>query len=288
MGRAGLLEKPQGPSCRPRDTLIVVRKALRKMKFSANLSFLFQEHKDLKDRYKAAKKAGFQCVETGFPYSVPAQELAKLCQEEGLQQVLINTFPGDNLGFGGRVGEEGQFLESLKRSLEYCTSLDCHLLHIMAGRKKEGVSRETALMTFKSNLEAALPLLKAAKVVGLSEPINPYSVPNYNMDNYEDAVHLVKDLDSPWLTLQLDIFHLQQIKGNITRNIKDFLPIVGHVQIAQVPGRGEPDSAGEVNYRNVLATLDGQGYQGWVGLEYTPVGNTEEGLQWVNQWGYEL
>merc|ERR1712013_444169 len=109
-------------------------KALRKMKFSANLGFLFQEHMDLKDRYKAAKKAGFQCVETGFPYSVPAQELAKVCQEESLQQVLINTFPGDNLGFGGRVGEEVQFLESLKRSLEYCTSLDCHLLHIMAGR----------------------------------------------------------------------------------------------------------------------------------------------------------
>ena len=102
-----------------------------------------------------------------------------------------------------------------------------------AFRKKEGVSRETALMTFKSNLEAALPLLKAAKVVGLIEPINPYSVPNYNMDNYEEAVHLVKDLDSPWLTLQLDIFHLQQIKGNITRNIKDFLPIVGHVQVCE-------------------------------------------------------
>ena len=95
----------------------------------------------------------------------------------------------------------------------------------------EGVSREAALQAFKSNLEAALPLLKEAKVVGLIEPINPYSVPNYNMDNYEDAVQLVKDLDSPWIRLQLDVFHLQQIKGNITRNIKDLLPIVGHVQV---------------------------------------------------------
>ena len=85
--------------------------------------------------------------------------------------------------------------------------------------------------TFKSNLEAALPLLKAAGVVGLIEPINPYSVPNYNMDSYEDAVQLVKELNSPWVRLQLDVFHLQQIKGNITRNIKDLLPIVGHVQV---------------------------------------------------------
>jgi len=258
------------------------------MKFSANLSFLFQEEKDLKDRYKAAKQAGFRCVETGFPYSVPANDLAQACKEEGLQQVLINTFPGDNLGFGGRVGEQHQFMESLKKSLEYCTLLDCHLLHIMAGRKMEGESRETALQAFKSNLEAALPLLKEAKVVGLIEPINPYSVPNYNMDNYEDALQLVKDLDSPWIRLQLDVFHLQQIKGNITRNIKDLLPIVGHVQIAQVPGRGEPDSDGEINFKHVLATLESLNYQGWVGLEYSPVGRTEDGLQWINQWNYSL
>jgi len=258
------------------------------MKFSANLSFLFQEQKDLKDRYAAAKQAGFSCVETGFPYSVPAKELAQVCKEEGLQQVLINTFPGDNLGFGGRVGEEDQFMESLKRSLEYCTLLDCHLLHIMAGRQMEGVSKETAMQTFKSNLEAALPLLKAARVVGLIEPINPYSVPSYNMDSYEDAVQLVKDLNSPWVRLQLDVFHMQQIKGNITRNINDLLPIVGHVQIAQVPGRGEPDSDGEVNFKHVLATLESLNYKGWVGLEYSPVGKTEEGLQWINQWNYSL
>ena len=95
----------------------------------------------------------------------------------------------------------------------------------------EGVSKETAMQTFKSNLEAALPLLKAAGVVGLIEPINPYSVPSYNMDSYEDAVQLVKDLNSPWVRLQLDVFHMQQIKGNITRNINDLLPIVGHVQV---------------------------------------------------------
>ena len=95
----------------------------------------------------------------------------------------------------------------------------------------EGVVKEAAMKTFKSNLEAALPLLKAAKVVGLIEPINPYSVPNYNMDSYEDAVQLVKDLDSPLVRLQLDVFHLQQIKGNITRNVKELLPIVGHVQV---------------------------------------------------------
>ena len=93
------------------------------------------------------------------------------------------------------------------------------------------MSKEAAMKTFKSNLEAALPLLKAAKVVGLIEPINPYSVPNYNMDSYEDAVQLVKDLDSPWVRLQLDVFHLQQIKGNISRNVKELLPIVGHVQV---------------------------------------------------------
>ena len=150
----------------------------------------------------------------------------------GLEQVLINTFPGDNLGFGGRPGEEQEFLSSLRKSLDYCTALDCRRLHIMAGRKVEGVAREEARDTFRRNLEAALPLLEAAGVVGLLEPINPWSVPNYNMDNYLDAKELVTGLSSPWLRLQLDVFHLQQIQGNVSRNIKELLPIVGHVQVS--------------------------------------------------------
>ena len=93
------------------------------------------------------------------------------------------------------------------------------------------VRKGEVLKTFKSSLPEALPLLKLAKMVGMIESINPYSVPNYNMDNYEAVIQLVKDLDSPWVRLQLDVFHLQQIKGNITRNIKDLLPIVGHVQV---------------------------------------------------------
>jgi len=258
------------------------------MKFCANLNFMFLEHSDLRDRYRAAQAAGFTGVEVGFPYSVPVTDLAQVRLELGMEQVLVNTFPGDTLGFGARAGEEEQFKESLVRSLEYCQALDCHRLHIMAGRKVEGGSREEAMETFRSNLETSLPLLEKAGVVGLLEPINQFSVPGYILDNYSDAVSLVEGLASPWIRLQLDIFHLQQIEGNVSRRIQELLPLVGHIQIAQVPDRGEPDSPGELNYRFLLSLLEKLNYKGWVGLEYKPLMKTETGLSWVEQFGYSL
>jgi len=237
----------------------------------------------LKDRYRAAKAVGFTGVEVGFPYSVPVTDLAQLKHELKLEQVLVNTFPGDSLGFGARIGEEELFKESLEKSLEYCVQLHCHKLHIMAGRRVEGVTREEAMEIFRSNLETALPLLEKAGVVGLLEPINQFSVPNYNLDNYTDAVSLVEGLNSPWLRLQMDLFHLQQMEGNMTRRIQELLPLVGHIQIAQVPDRGEPDSPGELNYRYLLSLLEKLNYKGWVGLEYKPVMKTETGLSWVEK-----
>jgi len=258
------------------------------MKFSANLSFLFPEFASLEERYQAASYAGFRGVEVAFPYSVPASRLKEIKESVGLEQVLLNTEPGDNLGFLGRPTEEQQFLGSLTRSLEYCKLLGCTRLHIMAGRKMEGVSRDQAIKTMRSNLMVAVPLLKEAGVIGLIEPINPWSLPQYNMDSFPLAVDLVKEFSSPWLRLQLDLFHLQQLQGNVTRSIEELMPLVGHVQIAQVPGRGEPDSPGELDYSYILGQLDRLEYEGWVGLEYNPTSTTVEGLAWLKRWGYRL
>jgi len=84
------------------------------------------------------------------------------------------------------------------------------------------------------------------------------------------------------------MFHLQQVEGNLTRNMEKYLPYVGHVQIAQVPARGEPDSAGEVDYKYVFRCLEKFQYDGWVGLEYKPVGATVEGLGWIKEMGLTM
>jgi len=258
------------------------------MKFSANLSFMYTETEDILERYRRASKDGFKGVEIAFPYTVKKEEIANVLQETGMKQVLINTEPGSVAGYAGRVGDQDQFLTSLELSLEYCTALGTKLLHIMSGDKQEGISQEEVKSTLISNLKSALPLLKKAGVIGLLEPINPFSKANYNMDSYTLAEQIIRELNHPNLRLQLDIFHLQQIEGNASRRIKDLLPLVHHIQIAQVPERGEPDSAGELNYEYILDLLQKNNYEGWIGLEYKPVADTSRGLGWIQRFNYKL
>jgi len=257
------------------------------MKLCANLSFMFQEHECLLSRYRAAKEAGFTGVECAFPYTIDSTKVKETLDTLGLQQVLINAIPGDNFGFGARPGEEDEFMSSLVGSLAYCKALGCNKLHMMAGKKMEGVGKEEAMETFKQNLETAIPLLEEAGVTGLIEPINKVSLPDYNMEDFSDAVNLVKQINHPNIRLQMDIFHLQQLEGNLSAKIVELLPHVGHIQIAQVPDRGEPDSAGEINYIDIFQLLQTLNYQGWVGLEYKPVNSTVEGLGWIKQMGME-
>merc|ERR1719427_392886 len=188
------------------------------MRCCANLSFMFGEYEDLLDRYEAAKVSGFKAVECAFPYHIEREVLKQTLDKFGLEQVLLNTEPGDTLGFAGRKGEQEQFLASLNKSLEYCPMLGTKKLHIMAGKKISGVEREEATQILLDNLTLAIPHLITAGVVGLVEPINPWSVPNYNMDSYADALHVVKSLNHPNIRLQLDLFHMQQMEGNLTRN----------------------------------------------------------------------
>ena len=130
-------------------------------------------------------------------------------------------------------------------------------------------------------------MLEKANVVGLIEPINPYWVPNYFLNDFDMAEKIINEINHPKVRLMLDIFHLQYQKGNLSNNIKKYLPITGHVQIAQVPHRHEPDSLGEKNYKYVLDQL--QLYENqWIGLEYIPKNGTNEGLKWIEEFGFQL
>jgi len=249
---------------------------------------MFGEYEDLLERYTQAKSCGFQAVECAFPYNIPIDDLKAKLQETGLKQVLLNTEPGQNLGYAGRQGEEEAFMESLKLSLQYCEATGAGLLHIMSGKKQEGVTEGEVRETLIKNLVKALPLLKEKGVIGLLEPINPNSIPGYNMDNYQLAAGIIRELDDPNLRLQLDVFHMQQIQGNLTKSMEELLPITGHIQVAQVPARDEPNRPGETDYQYVFDLLKKKEYKGWIGLEYKPNKNTQEGLVWIQEMGLSL
>ncbi|CAB3368247.1 Hypothetical predicted protein [Cloeon dipterum] len=251
---------------------------------------MFQESTSLLERYALAAKAGFKWVECAFPYDHPLEEVVAAKEAAGVQQALINIHVGDvtkgELGTAAEPGREEDFKKSLQLAVDYAKALKCNRIHIMSGKVEKPTAENWT--TYEQNIRFATSLLAQNEIVALIEPINNRSVPQYFMNNYDKALHLVKSVNSPNLKIMMDIFHLQQLKGNLAHNIKELLPFVGHIQIAQVPDRHEPDSDGEINYQYVLQQLEINGYDKWIGLEYKPKSDTLHGLKWVNEFGYSL
>ncbi|CAH0562541.1 unnamed protein product [Brassicogethes aeneus] len=259
-------------------------------KFCANLAFMYTERPFL-ERYKLAKESGFKAVESGFPSGFTQQQVVDAKNAAGIDQILINLFTGDvtkgELGVTAIPGKENEFKERFQTTLSYAKALGAKKIHIMAG-KVEGPVTEDNDRTYENNLKFAAGLLELQDIIGVIEPINKYSVPNYYLNCYDKALSMVNKVNSPNIKIMLDVFHLQHIRGDITNTVKDLKEFIGHVQIAQCPNRNEPNTPGEINYRYILEMLRENGYNDWIGLEYKPKTSVNEGLKWVNEFGYRL
>ncbi|KFB38232.1 AGAP003099-PA-like protein [Anopheles sinensis] len=262
------------------------------LRFCANLNFMFLEAGPFLERYRAAKLAGFSGVEGPFPpedVSLPA--LLEVQKETGLKQILMNialgNTPEGQFGCAALPGRQKEFLANLERTVEYAKALGCGKIHIMAG-KLNGPATDDHDITYLGNLQLAAPILERNNIIGVIEPINKYAVPGYYLSCYDTAVQMITAVASPNVKLMYDIYHAQHIRGDITNSLRALGTHIGHVQLAQVPGRNEPNSDGELNFRNILQTLatDGRYADGWVGCEYRPVAGTTEGLGWLRDYGY--
>ena len=259
--------------------------------FAANLSMLYPEL-DFLDRFEAAAKDGFKAVEYLFPYAYESGELAARLQAHGLQQVLFNAPPGDwDLGERGLAclpGREAEFRSGIARALDYAAALGCPRIHVMAGVLPAGTQREALRPTYVSNLRWASAQAARANVDVLIEPINTRDIPGFFL-NRQDAAHEIIDaVGAANLKVQMDLYHCQIVEGDLAMKLRQYLPTgrVGHIQIAGVPGRHEPD-VGEINYPYLFAVLDELGYSGWVGCEYKPLRATSAGLGWLKADGWQ-
>jgi 2-dehydrotetronate isomerase len=261
--------------------------------FAANLSMLYQEHAFL-DRFEAAAKDGFTAVEYLFPYAFAKDDIAERLKAHDLKQVLFNAPPGNwdggERGLASLPGREDEFRRGIATALEYAQALDCPRIHIMAGLLPAGVAHAAHYPTYISNLRwAAQQAAKSGRDV-LIEPINTRDIPGFFL-NRQDAAHQVRaDVGEPNVKVQMDLYHCQIVEGDLAMNIRRYLPTggVGHIQIAGVPQRHEPD-LGEVNFPYLYALLDELGYEGWIGCEYRPAnkeaGGTTAGLGWFAPYG---
>jgi hydroxypyruvate isomerase len=253
------------------------------IRYSANLSFLFTEL-PFEERFTAAAGAGFSFVECMYPYELDAAALRARLQETGLQMVLFSMWPGEfaagDRGLLTDPRRRDEFRRGLDLTLQYAQTLDCQRVHAIVGNQPAGISYEVARACLVENLrEAAGPAAQIGLMLTI-EPLNVFDFPQFFLRRTEEAVQILRDVDRPNVKLQFDCYHVQITQGNLTDSFMAHLPDIGHVQIADVPGRHEPGT-GEISYPFVLRTIGESPYNGYVGLEYRPTTNTEDSLAWL-------
>ncbi|HQT75664.1 MAG: hydroxypyruvate isomerase [Rhodospirillales bacterium 20-64-7] len=256
-------------------------------RFAANLSMMFNELAFL-DRFAAARQGGFEGVEFLFPYEFPAALLRERLNGEGLTQALFNMPPGDwsrgERGIASIPGRQAEFRESVKKALDYAAALDCKHIHCMAGIVPADVPLTTATAVYATNLSWAAEQAYPAGVRLVIEPINHRDMPGYFLNTQAQGAAIVEAIGRDRLGLQFDVYHVQVTEGDITKRMEQFMPVIAHMQIADVPARNEPGT-GEIGWSFVFRRMDELGYQGWVGCEYRPAGDTVAGLSWRQRFG---
>lgn len=251
--------------------------------FTANIAFLFPELPFL-DRIDAARAAGFDKVECHFPYEFPVEVLRERLDRAGVRLTGLNTQPGDRArGEWGRAavpGLEAEFRADFEQAVSYATALGASVIHVMAGIVP-AEARAAARRTYVGNLRAAARAVAGARLTLILEPLNARDVPGYLVSRSDDLAEIIAEIGEPNVKLLFDVYHVQIMEGDLIRRIEKHRDIIGHIQVAGVPSRAEPDDDNEVNFAAIFRTLEAIGYQGLVGLEYRPRGRTQDGLAWM-------
>jgi 2-dehydrotetronate isomerase len=251
-------------------------------RFAANLGHLFTEY-PLLERFGAAAAAGFTAVELQFPYDTPTAAVKAELEKHKLTQLGVNTPQGPEFGLAAIPGRERDFEAAFTRALDYVTAIGGSAIHCMAGVVPPE-QRPAAERVFIANMSRAASAAAKSNITLLIEPINARDRPSYFLSRVDHAADLVAKIGAPNVRIQFDFYHIQIMSGDLLKHFEKHRAAVGHVQIAAVPSRHEPDE-GEVNYPAVFDALEKLGYGGWIGCEYKPRTRTEDGLGWMKRYG---
>lgn len=252
---------------------------------AANLSMMFTEVPFL-DRFDAAARAGFKGVEFLFPYEYSPELVAAALTDAKLTCALFNTSPGKEgeRGLAALPGREADFEASLAQAAAYAAVIKPRNIHIMAGVPFANADEADCQAVYRRNVKVAAQVLTAVGVGAIIEPINTRDIPGYFINRQDHAVEVLEFIGEPNAGLQMDLYHCQIVEGDVATKIRDNFKHIRHFQIAGVPDRHEPDQ-GEVNYPYLFKVIDELGYDGWIGCEYRPKGETAEGLGWARDYG---
>jgi hydroxypyruvate isomerase len=259
-------------------------------RFSANLTFLFTEVPFM-ERFQAAETFGFAAVEYMFPYEHDLDEIASELERLQLHQVLFN-FPAGNWAKGDRgiaadPERTKEFRDGVGLALTAAQRLECPMVNCLAGLRNPEIPHHEQWRTLAGNLRFAAKEASEFGVTVLVEAVNTYDIPGFFLTRSSEVVRLLDEVSAPNLKIQHDLYHAQRMEGNLVPTLRELLPRIGHVQIADPPERHQPGT-GELNFTYILEALDEAGYTGHVGLEYRPLGPTVDSLLWIESMGFSL
>jgi hydroxypyruvate isomerase len=251
--------------------------------FAANLTMMFTELPFL-DRFEAAAQVGFAAVEFHFPYAFQAADIKRRLDDHGLTLILHNL-PAGNWDAGERgiachPDRVSEFRAGVGQAIAYAQTLGARQLNCLAGTAPTGVAEDVLRTTFVENLRYAAGALQSADLKLLIEPINSFDFPGFYLNRTAQAAGILVELGADNAFIQYDIYHAQRMEGELAATVQKYLPRIGHIQLADNPGRNEPGT-GEINFPFLFAHLDRIGYGGWVGCEYRPATTTRAGLGWL-------
>lgn len=253
-------------------------------RLAANLTMLFTEEPFL-DRFERAARSGFTAVEFQFPYEFPATEIASRLQDHGLHLVLFNLPAGDwaagDRGIAANLDRQGEFREGVSRAIEYARVLRPERINLLAGAAPETAESDLALL---QNIRYAAEELGDHGFSMTIEPVNTFDVPDFALPTSRAAIDLIQELELSNLALQLDVYHATRMNEDSIAVIREHTDLIGHIQIADVPGRHQPGT-GDIDFEALFREIDASSYDGWVALEYNPEGPTEEGFGLMEQMG---
>ena len=253
------------------------------LRFDVNISFLLKEVSFL-ERFERAASLGFGAVEFPWPGDENLAAIEACVRETGLHVVLMNVDAGDmargERGFLNDLNRKEWVRARVLRAMEFAKQIGCPRLNALVGNNIPGKSCEEQLDQVRENLVWIADYAATDGIGIVVEALNSFESPNYLLTNTRDTLKLLSEVHRPNLKYQYDIYHMQRMEGNVIATLREHIGRIGHIQIADSPGRHEPGT-GEINSPHVLTELDTLGYEGYIGLEYNPTGSSEESFAWL-------
>jgi hydroxypyruvate isomerase len=244
---------------------------------------MFFSELPFRDRFAAAKKAGFNAIEIQFPYEIDLAELVQLQQQHDLKIVLINVSADDLLqggeGLAAVPSKQAQFDKALENCVRYARQLNVSCVNVLPGRCFDDALKNNYLTTFKQNLKIAADVLQKINVKCTFEAINTVDMPHFLINSPVQMTDVISELEHPNIFMQYDIYHMTKMGRDVCADIAEFHQHIGHIQFADCPGRHEPGT-GNINFESVFNAINKCGYGGWVGAEYIPSKKTQNTLSW--------